>query len=38
MAAFQAQQFRGVADVVARLFNLLQDVFALVGVARLLQA
>jgi hypothetical protein len=38
MAALQAQQLGGMADVVARLFNLLQNVFALIGVARLLQA
>ena len=38
MAALQAQQLRRMADVVAGLFNFLLDVFALVGVARLLQA
>src|ERR1700722_7884419 len=38
MAAFQAQQFGGMADVVVGLFNFLENIFALVGVARLLQA
>src|ERR1700722_10436039 len=38
MTAFQAQQFGGMADVVVSLFNLLENIFALVGVARLLQA
>ena len=38
MAALQAQHFRRMADVVAGLFNLLLNVFALVGVAGLLQA
>src|SRR6202453_807407 len=38
MTAFQAQQFSGMADVVVSLFNLLENIFALVGVARLLQA
>ena len=38
MAAFEAQQFGGAADVVARLFNLLLNVLALVGIARLLKA
>src|ERR1700722_5247286 len=38
MTAFQAQQFGSMADVVVSLFNLLENIFALVGVARLLQA
>jgi len=37
MAAFEAEQLGGVADVVAGFFNLLEDVFALVGVAGLLE-
>src|SRR5580698_1300621 len=38
MTAFQAQQLGGMADVVVSFFNLLENIFALVGVARLLQA
>ena len=38
MAALEAEQFGGMAYVVAGFFNLLEDVFALVGVAGLLQA
>src|SRR5580704_14548521 len=38
MATFQAEQLRGAADVVARFFNLLEDVLALVSVAGLLEA
>ena len=37
VAALEAEEFGGVADVVAGFFNLLEDVFALVGVAGLLQ-
>ncbi len=37
MAALEAEQFGGAADVVAGLFNLLEDVFALVRIAGLLQ-
>ncbi len=37
MAALKAEQLRGAAHVVARLFDFLEDVLALVGVARLLQ-
>ena len=38
MAAFKPQQLRGVADVVARFFNLLENIFALIGVAGLLES
>ena len=37
MSALKAQQLGGVADVAAGFFNLLEDVFALVGVAGLLK-
>ena len=37
MASLEAQQLGGVADVVVSLFNFLENVFAFVGVARLLQ-
>ena len=38
VAALEAEEFGGVAYVVAGFFNLLEDVFALVGVAGLLEA
>jgi len=37
MAALEAEQLGGVADVVAGFFNLFEDVLALVGIAGLLQ-
>jgi len=37
MAAFEAEELRGVADIAARLLDFLEDVLALVGIARLLQ-
>ena len=38
MAALETEQLGGVADVVMSLFNLLENILALVRIARLLQA
>jgi hypothetical protein len=38
MAAFEAKQFCGVTDIISCFFNFFEYVFALVGIARLLQA